>query len=260
MTARPAIDLSGYFKLKALLAPRLRFNQVIYEEILTGLVRAGTVWLDAGCGRRILPPWRGDAERALVGTCKLAIGCDLDAPAMWAHRTLRRLAASDLEHLPFGAETIDLITCNMVVEHLDDPAAVFAEFARVLRPSGRVLVHTPNAYSYFVIGSRLLPSGPLKRRLAGALDGREEAEIFPTRYRANTPGKLRSLMRQAGLREESTHLVANDAVLARVSRVLAALELLYIRLTLLHAFRLLRVTILASFVKDGGGTPVASVD
>ena len=226
------IDLSSYFKLKAVLAPRLRFNQVIYEEALTEHVRPGTVWLDAGCGRRILPPWRGDAERTLVNTCKVALGCDLDVAAMRAHRTLRRLVASDLEHL-------------------DDPAAVFAEFARVLRPGGRLLVHTPNAYSYFVIASRLLPSGPFKRRLAGALDGREEAEVFPTRYRANTPARLCSLMRQAGLREESCHLVANDAVLARVSRVLAALELLYIRVTLLRAFRLLRVTILASFVKDG---------
>jgi SAM-dependent methyltransferase len=255
----PATDLSSYFKLKAVLAPRLRFNQVIYEEALTGHVRPGTVWLDAGCGRRILPPWRGDAERALVSTCKLALGCDLDTPAMRVHRTLRRLVASDLAHLPFGSETIDLITCNMVVEHLDDPTAVFAELARVLRPGGRILVHTPNAYSYFVIASRLLPSGPLKRRLAGALDGREEAEVFPTRYRANTPARLRSLMRQAGLREESCHLVANDAVLARVSRVLAAIELLYIRLTLLHAFRLLRVTILASFVKDGRGAPLIGV-
>ncbi len=229
--------------------PKLRFNQVIYEEALAEHVRPGTVWLDAGCGHRILPSWREDAERLLVASSKLAIGCDLDVPAMRAHRTLRRVVATDLEHLPFAAETIDLITSNMVVEHLDDPAAVFSELARVLRPGGRVIIHTPNAYSYFVVASRLLPSGPFKRRLASALDGRAESDIFPTRYRANTPSRLRSLMRQAGLRQESCRMVANDAVTARVSPILAALELLYIRLTLLSAFRLLRVTILASFRK-----------
>ncbi len=74
--------------------------------------------------------------------------------------------------------------------------------------------------------------------------------MFPTRYRANTPARLRSLMMQARLREESCRMVANDALSARVSRVLVALELLCIRLTLLRAFRLLRVTILASFVKS----------
>ncbi len=245
-----ASDLSTYFKLKAVLAPRLRFNQVIYEEALSDHVQPGMVWLDAGCGRRVLPPWREDAERVLVGTCKLAVGCDLDVPAMRAHRTLKRVAAADLEHLPFGTGTMDLITSNMVVEHLDNPGAVFAEFARVLRPGGRVLVHTPNAYSYFVIGSRLLPSGSFKRRLARALDRREDAEIFPTRYRANTPARLRLLMSQAGFREESSRMVANDAVSARIHPLLAALELLYIRLTLLRALRLLRVTILASFVRD----------
>jgi hypothetical protein len=44
-------------------------------------------------------------------------------------------------------------------------------------------------------------------------------------------------------------MVSNDAVLARAHPLLAALELLYIRLTLRPMFRLLRVTILASFVK-----------
>jgi SAM-dependent methyltransferase len=218
---------------------------------LGGHVRPGTVWLDAGCGHRILPPWREDAERLLAATPKLAIGCDLDEPAMRAHRSLTRVVAADLEHLPFGTETMDLVTSNMVVEHLDHPGAVFAEFARVLRPRGRVVVHTPNAYSYFVLGSRLLPSGRFKRRLARALDGRAESDVFPTRYRANTPSKLRALMGQAGLQEESCRLVANDAVLARVHPILAGLELLFIRLSLLRAFRLLRVTMLASFVKGG---------
>lgn len=224
---------------------------MIYEEALSERVRAGSVWLDAGCGHRILPSWREEAERLLVATPKMAIGCDLDEPAMRAHRSLRRVVATDLEHLPFGSETIDLVTSNMVVEHLDRPAAVFSEFARVLRPGGRVVIHTPNAYSYFVLGSRLLPSGRFKRRLARTLDGRDESDVFPTRYRANTPARLRSLMEQVGLRQESCRMVANDAVSARISPVLASLELLFIRLTLLRALRLLRVTVLATFVKDG---------
>jgi SAM-dependent methyltransferase len=222
---------------------------VLYEEYLTEHLRPGAVWLDAGCGRRVLPTWREDFERQLVAIPKVAVGCDLDLGAMRAHRTLTKVLASDLERLPFGDETMDLITSNMVVEHLDDPGRVFAEFARVLRPGGRVIVHTPNAYSHFVIGSRLLPSGRFKRRLVSALDGRDEADIFPTRYRANTPAKLRSLMERAGLRQERCRLVANDAVSARINPILAAVELLYIRLTLLRLFRMLRVTILASFVK-----------
>jgi hypothetical protein len=56
-------------------------------------------------------------------------------------------------------------------------------------------------------------------------------------------------MARAGFRQDWCRMVSNDAVLARAHPLLAALELLYIRLTLRPMFRLLRVTILASFVK-----------
>ncbi len=149
MTAKPATDLSSYFKLKAVLAPRLRFNQTICEDALTEHVHPGIVWLDAGCGRRILLPWRASTERSLANASKAALGCDLDVRGLQAHRTLTRLVASDLEHLPFDKETLDLVTCNMLVEHLDDPAAVFSEFARVLRPRGAR--HRPHAQCVFVL-------------------------------------------------------------------------------------------------------------
>jgi hypothetical protein len=147
-----------------------------------------------------------------------------------------------------------LITTNMVVEHLKRPSVVFAEFARVARVGGRVIAHTPNAHSHFVLGARLLPRR-LKLRLARRLDGREADEVFPAHYRANTRRRLRATMEAVGLREECCRMVANDAIFAMAGSVLAVLELLYIRLTMLRAFRFLRVTILGSFVKDGSVDP-----
>ena len=242
------MDLETYWALKKHLAPRLRFNQVIYEETLQKHVSAGDTWLDAGCGRHVLPAWRQEAERDLVARAGLAVGCDADESSLRVHRSLARRVVANLEHLPFKGGSVDLITSNMVVEHLDQPGRAFAEFARVLRPGGRVILHTPNIYSHFVLGSRLLPHR-LKRKLMQSLDGRSEHEVFPTRYRANSRSTLRALMRQAGLRQDWCRMVANDAVFARTNRILAGLELLYIRLTLLPALRALRVTILASFSK-----------
>jgi SAM-dependent methyltransferase len=221
---------------------------VLYEDALTEHVPAGGVWLDAGCGRRILPPWREAAERNLVARPRVAVGCDVDGDGVRAHRSLSRRVLADLEYLPFKTGSIDLVTSNMVVEHLEQPRSVFAEIARVLKPGGRVILHTPNVYSHFVLGSRLLP-WRLKRRLMKVLDGREEQEVFPTRYRANSAARLRSLLTRAGLVEDWCRMVANDAVFATVHPILAALELLYIRMTLWPAFRFLRVTILVSFTK-----------
>jgi SAM-dependent methyltransferase len=45
------------------------------------------------------------------------------------------------EQLPAKDATADLIWCRDVLVHVSDPAAVFAEFRRVLKPTGRALVY-----------------------------------------------------------------------------------------------------------------------
>jgi SAM-dependent methyltransferase len=51
--------------------------------------------------------------------------------------------AGDAMRLPFADETFDAILCTEVLEHLPDPEAAIAEFARVLRPDGLLLVTVP---------------------------------------------------------------------------------------------------------------------
>jgi peptidoglycan/xylan/chitin deacetylase (PgdA/CDA1 family)/SAM-dependent methyltransferase len=245
--------MMNYSWLKDRLAKGLRFNQEVYEEVLAGSVDGTTVWVDAGCGRHLLPAWREATERVLVARAAVVVGCDVDDVSIRTHRTIKRLVVADLEHLPFKMGSVTLVTANMVVEHLKNPEAVFSEFARVLTPGGRVIVHTPNAYAYFVLGSRWLPRA-WRLRLVQRLDTRTPDAVFPAYYRANTIRKLRQLMTQVGLIEERCRMVASDAVLAGLP-LLAAIELLYIRLTLRPAFRWMRVTILASFTRPLGADP-----
>jgi SAM-dependent methyltransferase len=241
----PRLD---YGSLKRRIVPTLRFNQEIYEDLVARRVSPETRWLDAGGGHQIFPAWREATEREMVARAGLVVGTDLSDASLRRHRTIRRRVVSDLGRLPLRSSSMTLITCNTVVEHLDRPLEVFREFARVLAPGGRVVVLTPNLTSHFVIGSALLPR-PLKLRLVRALDGRPADDVFPTRYHANTPGRLRKLMERAGLRQDTCRLLASDAVFSQMHPVVLIPELLYIRLTLLHAFKLLRVSILAEFVK-----------
>ena len=44
------------------------------------------------------------------------------------------------DELPLADASVDVVTCERVLQHLDDPDAAIAEFARVLRPGGRVVV------------------------------------------------------------------------------------------------------------------------
>jgi SAM-dependent methyltransferase len=216
--------------LQRRIVPELRYSQTQFEEHLQRHGSRATRWLDVGCGHQLLPPWRGEAERALVGQCPVVVGMDYDLDSLRRHRTLRNVLRGDVSHLPFPDATFDLVTANMVVEHLADPAEQFREIARVLRPGGAFLFHTPNAQSYPVRVSRLLPDG-VKKRLARVLEDRHAEDVFPTHYRANTEVQVRDIARRTGLAVESIHYTASTPVTAVVPPI-ALFELLWLRMLL----------------------------
>ncbi len=49
-------------------------------------------------------------------------------------------AVADGSRLPFADASFDLVMCNSVLHHLARPAGLFAEIARVVKPSGAILV------------------------------------------------------------------------------------------------------------------------
>lgn len=48
--------------------------------------------------------------------------------------------------LPFQNNTVDKIFCSQVIEHVPDAQELANEFARVLKPNGRIWLATPNGY------------------------------------------------------------------------------------------------------------------
>jgi SAM-dependent methyltransferase len=236
-----------YGALRDRIAPGLLYSQRLYERRLDELLRPGADWLDLGCGHQVLPSWRGQAEAALVARCASVTGIDFDLPSLVRHRSVRRRVRGDIGALPFADGSFDVVTANMVVEHLDQPDRQFAEIARVLRPGGLLLLHTPNALGYQTRLSRLVPER-VKGLLIRLLDSRPAADVFPTFYRANTDEALAGVGGRAGLAVVRMQLVATDAVFA-VIPPLAALELAAIRLTLRPRLRRYRADIIATLQK-----------
>ena len=51
----------------------------------------------------------------------------------------------DCEPMPFPNDELDMIVCYETIEHLNYPQKLLAEFFRILRPGGKLLLSFPNA-------------------------------------------------------------------------------------------------------------------
>lgn len=175
-----------------------------YASLISEHLSPDIVWLDAGCGSRLLEEDMDPLENWLAARCKSVLGMDLSVSS---HRNIKTLVQGSLYHLPFQENSLDLITCHMVVEHLDQPLKAFTEVARCLRPGGAFMVITPNLLNYGVFGNavatKLMPE-KLRLRIVHALDSRTDDDIFPVRYRANTMRRLVRLLKVSGLQVHET--------------------------------------------------------
>ena len=236
-----------YAKMERLVVPKLKYSQYVYEEVLTAVVGNNLKWLDLGCGHQVLPSWRCEQEKGLVEKAGLVVGIDADLPSVEKHRSIHLKAVGNISALPFKTSTFDLVTANMVVEHLDNPAVQFQEVSRVLKTGGLFIFHTPNARGYSTILARLLPEG-LKPGLIRVLQGRPDEDVFKTRYRVNSETDIARLAETNAFETVKVRSIVTSAQFVVVPP-LALLELLWIRLLLTKPFRQLRTNLIVTLKK-----------
>jgi SAM-dependent methyltransferase len=147
--------------------------------------------LDAGCGDDLPLLTRYAPLSSFV------VGIDVVPPSV-AKPVNTEVLRGDLAQLPFQDQSFDLIVSRSVVEHLERPAAVFAEFQRVLRPGGRVVFTTPNRFYYSSLIAAAVPYS-WKHRFMRAVFGKDVYDDFPVFYRANTRSAMTRLARSVGL-------------------------------------------------------------
>jgi SAM-dependent methyltransferase len=160
-----------------------------FWETVGRYLTSDSVALDAGCGRGLFD----NDFRRLV---KTLIGCDV-SPSALRNPFVHEVVIADLGRMPFDDDQFDVVFSRCVVEHLPDPAAVFREFQRVLKPGGRLVVLTPNLHHYIAQVSRATPHW--FHELSARQRGWTSEDAFPTLYRANTRAKLMGLIQGAGL-------------------------------------------------------------
>jgi ubiquinone/menaquinone biosynthesis C-methylase UbiE len=96
------------------------------------------------------------------------------------------------------SNSIDLIVCDNVLEHIEKPDCFFSEVKRVLKNGGFLCVRTPNRWNYVALLATLIPNKYHGRVVSVAQKGRKNEDVFPTVYRCNSVRKLKKMMRQVG--------------------------------------------------------------
>lgn len=107
------------------------------EPVFTELVGALTpgVALDAACGTG-----RHAALLAAMGWEVIGV----DATDAMLERARAKVPGATFHQgrmraLPLDADSVDLVVCGLALSHVEDLGPVYAEFARVLKPGGRVV-------------------------------------------------------------------------------------------------------------------------
>jgi 2-polyprenyl-3-methyl-5-hydroxy-6-metoxy-1,4-benzoquinol methylase len=111
------------------------------REFMLSLVRPGDRALDLGCADGTFT-----AELAAAGA--LVVGAEVAQAALTRarrrHPSLEFRSVTIEGPLPFADQEFDLVWSSEVIEHVADTARWLSEVRRVLAPSGRLLLTTPN--------------------------------------------------------------------------------------------------------------------
>ena len=136
--AAPEYDLAEGYELwsKTYDAPlRLFFIEQDPMHGLFATLSAGTV-LDAACGTGRHSAHLAQAGHRIVGVDR--------SPAMLAKARAKLpqgdFRDGDLNALPVETAAVDAVVCALALVHLPDLTGAMAEFSRVVRPGGRVII------------------------------------------------------------------------------------------------------------------------
>jgi SAM-dependent methyltransferase len=178
----------GYLRELAAQAEIQRYKQIAYE--LCGL-EAGDNVLDVGCGvgddvlalaRRVLPGGSVvgvDRSVAMIEGCRRRAA---DASGVY-------FEAADGGDLPFDDGRFDVVRADRVLIHVESPAAVVREMARVASAGARIVL-TEGDFDTFVVDS---DDPEVARRVA---------ELICAGFRSGRVGRsLAGLLRVAGIDE-----------------------------------------------------------
>lgn len=212
--------------IKSIAYPELAFGgfsrcdtTIAFYGRINAIVKAEDRVLDVGCGRASYLHAIDSTDlrhqlRHLKGKVREVVGIDVDEAGNQNDAVDDFRKIEDVDHWPVEDEGFDLVYSDYVLEHVDRPAAFFAEAARVLKPGGLLAIRTPNRWSYVSLAASILPNSVHGKVTGAVQDDRDEIDVFPVRYRCNTRKALCRALESSGFESAIWSIEGEPAYLA----------------------------------------------
>jgi len=194
-------------KYEELFYPEARFGgftdidgTIAFFNRINSLLDPSFTVLDVGCGRGA---YRNDPIplrrklRILKGKVSKVVGIDVDDTAH-ANPFIDEFRLIQEVSWPIENDSVDLIVCDHVLEHIDSPDRFYSEAHRTLKHGGYFCIRTPNRWSYIAIAATLIPNKYHSKVTSVVQEGRKEADVFPTVYKCNSIRRIKNMMKKHG--------------------------------------------------------------
>ncbi len=163
-----------------------RSDDAIYGTVARLLSERGAAgtFADVGCGT-------GDLWRTVRSAFARCVGVDAVRYDTLPDDVDLRIADLDTGALPIADASVDVAAAVEVIEHLDNPRALFRELVRIVRPGGWIAVTTPNQLSVLSLLTLIV-----KGRFSAFQDA-----AYPAHRTALLEIDLRRMARESRLRD-----------------------------------------------------------
>lgn len=154
------------------------------------LLKKNHIVLDLGAGRG---SWFFEDKnifrknlRNIKGKCQKYIGVDVDKEIFKNKTTDKNYLIEKSYIIPLKKNSVDVILCDYVFEHVKETNFFTKEINRVLKKGGFICGRTPHKYNYVSFFSRIIPRTFHKKIIYFLQPKRKTKDIFDAYYKLNT--------------------------------------------------------------------------